>query len=84
MKKDFERQDFINRRKKLAEQLEDNSLLVLCAGSPVQRSSEEDYPFSPNRNYLYMTGLESPKQTLMIAKLGGHRIPVCRAAGPLL
>lgn len=72
MKKDFERQDFINRRKKLAEQLEDNSLLVLCAGSPVQRSSEEDYPFSPNRNYLYMTGLESPKQTLMIAKLGGQ------------
>ncbi|WP_035424657.1 aminopeptidase P family protein [Bacillus sp. UNC438CL73TsuS30] len=54
MNKDF----YVKNRNLLYEQLEDRSLLVLFAGKAPQKSADEDYRFTPNRNFLYLTGID--------------------------
>lgn len=54
MNRDF----FINNRKKAIETLEDNSIVVLFSGTAPQRSADQSYKFTVNRNFYYLTGLE--------------------------
>lgn len=56
MNKDF----YVKNRNHLYEKLEDRSLLVLFAGKAPQKSADEDYRFIPNRNFLYLTGIDEP------------------------
>ncbi|MBS4537118.1 aminopeptidase P family protein [Clostridium sp. D2Q-11] len=67
MNKDF----FINNRKKLVEDIRDNSLLVLFAGEAPRKSADENYKYIPNMNYYYMTGLNREKFILIISKIKG-------------
>ncbi|SFG72890.1 aminopeptidase P family protein [Sporolactobacillus nakayamae] len=62
---------FIRNRKKLYETLEDQSLTVLFAGEAAHQSADESYPFYPNRNFYYMTGIIEPKVIFVAAKFGG-------------
>lgn len=54
MNKDF----YEKNRNRLYENLEDHSLLVLFAGKSPQKSADENYPFVPNRNFYYITGID--------------------------
>ncbi len=60
------------RRARLAEMMEDNSVLLLYAGLPVHVSEDEYYPFEVNRQFCYLTGLTRENQALVISKLGGE------------
>src|SRR5699024_3826245 len=62
---------FSNNRRKLAEQLADDSLTVLFAGEAPTKSADESYPFVPNRNLYYMTGIDEPDVILVMKKIHG-------------
>lgn len=64
MNKEF----FVNNRKKVIETLEDNSVLVLFSGKAPQRSADQGYKYTVNRNFYYSTGLERENFALVITK----------------
>lgn len=66
MDKDF----FIGRRKKLMDEFYNNSMVVLFSGKSKHRSADQEYPFTVNRNFYYMTGLERQEFILVIQKNG--------------
>jgi Xaa-Pro aminopeptidase len=63
---------FIQNRKKLYKTLEDQSLTILFAGEPAHQSSDESYPFYPNRNFYYLTGITEPKVVFVATKFNGE------------
>jgi len=65
MKKEF----FATNRKKVMEQVEDNSIVILFAGEAPQKSADEAYQFTPNRNFYYLTGISREKMILMLTKI---------------
>jgi Xaa-Pro aminopeptidase len=65
MNKEF----FIRNRNNLLDSIKDNSVLVLFAGEAPQKSADEAYSFTPNRNFYYMTGINRDKMILMISKI---------------
>lgn len=62
---------FIANRKRLMERLEDDSVLVMFAGQPPKKSADEAYPFTPNRNFYYLTGIDEPNVILLAVKKDG-------------
>jgi Xaa-Pro aminopeptidase len=48
--------------------MQDNSLLILFAGDALPKRGDEFYPFSPKRNFYYLTGIDSPRVILTIHK----------------
>ncbi len=62
---------FIERRRKLGDKIEDNSMMILFAGQAPYKSADEVYKFTPNRNFYYMTGIDRDKIILVITKLNG-------------
>ncbi len=64
MNKEF----FQNNRNKLSNVLEDSSVVVLFAGKSIKRSADEDYQFSPNRNFYYLTGITESDDILVMTK----------------
>ncbi len=64
MNKDF----FVNKRVKIADFMTDNSLLVMFSGTAPHKSADYAYPFTPNRNFYYLTGIDKPKVVLLISK----------------
>ena len=59
---------FSNNRKKLIEALDDNSILVLFSGEAPQKSADQQYNYTANRNFYYLTGLERENFILFISK----------------
>lgn len=68
----MDKQFFIQNRTSLFEGIEDRSLVVLFAGMPPQKSADERYRFTPNKNFYYMTGIESQAAVLVMEKLGSR------------
>ncbi|MTI66646.1 MAG: aminopeptidase P family protein [Firmicutes bacterium] len=64
MNKEF----FINKRKKILDSVDDNSIVVLFSGKAPLRSADQNYRFTPNRNFYYLTGLERENFILLISK----------------
>ncbi|MBM7646994.1 Xaa-Pro aminopeptidase [Scopulibacillus daqui] len=52
---------FKNNREKLLEKVEDRSITILFAGTAPHKTADEEYHFSPNRNFYYITGIDEPK-----------------------
>ena len=67
MNKEF----FKKNREKLIEKIEDNSVIVLFAGNAPKKSGDENYPFTPNRNFYYFTGINEEGPILMLSKIKG-------------
>ncbi len=67
MNKEF----FKKNREKLMEKIEDNSVIVLFAGNAPKKSGDENYPFTPNRNFYYFTGINEEGPILMLSKIKG-------------
>ena len=59
---------FISNRKRLMERVEDNSLVILFAGNAPKKSADEAYPFTPNRNFYYLTGIDEEEHIITLRK----------------
>lgn len=66
MKKEF----YKNNREKLYGQMKENSLLLMFSGTEVRKTNDEFYPFYTDRNFLYLTGLDS-KELILFARKDG-------------
>ena len=62
---------FKNNREKLLRELKDNSLVILFAGKAKQKTADEAYPFTPNRNFYYLTGIDEQHHILLMSKIKG-------------
>ena len=67
---------YISNRERLFEHLEDNSAAVIFSGREVRKIGDENYPFTPNSNYFYLTGLDRPNQILLLVKKGTEKTSV--------
>ena len=67
MKTDF----FINNRTKFAENLEDYSSAVFFSGKAPRESADQQYSFSVDRNFFYLTGINREDMVLVINKIAG-------------
>ena len=61
----------IGNRDALAGRLENNSLLVMFSGEQKRKTSDEYYAFYTNRDFYYLTGLDSKEFVLVIQKNDG-------------
>ena len=59
------------KRHKLLEKVKDNSVIVLFAGNAPKKTADEAYPFTPNRNFYYFTGINEEGPILIISKIKG-------------
>ena len=63
-------QFYINNRKKLGEQLENDSLTIIFSGREIQMTEDANYPFFANNNFYYLTGIREPELLLLLVKNG--------------
>ncbi|MCI9216647.1 MAG: M24 family metallopeptidase [Dorea sp.] len=68
----MEPQFFKENRKAFMSCLEDESLALFFSGSPVRRTSDENYSFFADRNFVYLTGIEQKETILMMEKTDGE------------
>lgn len=59
---------FIKNREKLFSKLEQNSVVVLFAGNAPTKRGDEKYPFSPDRNFYYVSGIDKQNCILFFTK----------------
>ena len=64
MNKEF----YINNRKKLIDAIKDNFIAVIHSGNMFQDTNDEDFPFSVNRNFYYLTGINQAGVILVLVK----------------
>ena len=62
--------EFSARREELLAKLPDNTVSVLFAGVAPVASLDESYPFLPNRNFFYLSGIEQEDSVLVLIKHG--------------
>ncbi|OPJ58054.1 M24 family metallopeptidase [Clostridium oryzae] len=55
MRKEFHKEN----RQRLYKGMQKNSLLIVFSGKAKRKTGDEDYPFYTNRDFLYLTGLDS-------------------------
>lgn len=67
MKKEF----YIKNRENLLNKINDNSIVVLFAGSAPKKTADEKYKFTPNRNFYYLTGVNEENHILLMSKIKG-------------
>ena len=65
--------EFTARRRRVFEEMEDGSVLVLYAGSAKIMSADETYPFEINRNFYYLTGIEQEDAILLMSLSQGQQ-----------
>ncbi|MDU2265052.1 aminopeptidase P family protein [Clostridium celatum] len=58
-------------RENVLEKIKDNSIVVLFAGRASKKTGDESYPFTPNRNFYYLTGIKEEEHVLVMSKLNG-------------
>ena len=63
--------DWAANRARLLGSLPTDGLVILFSGAPAAKSADEDYPYAPNRNFLYVTGLDRPNQVVVLGRCGG-------------
>ena len=63
---------YVRNRQRLLECLEENSLVFLYSGlAPVKSNDQYMHPFSVNRNFYYLTGIDTQGVWLVLAKTAG-------------
>lgn len=63
---------FSKNREKLFSKIEDNSVVVLFAGNAPTKRGDEKYPFSPDRNFYYVSGIDKQNCILFFTKKKGE------------
>ncbi len=59
---------YINNRAKFAQTMEENSVMLLLSGHTFRKTGDQDYPFSVDRSFLYMTGIDQADVKLLLCK----------------
>ena len=59
---------FKNNRKKLFDNIDNSSIVILFAGKAPVKRGDENYPFTPDRNFYYMTGIDTEENIVVITK----------------
>ena len=62
---------FVKNREKLAARMEPSSMALLFAGRAPYKRGDERYPFSPDRNFYYVTGIDCEDCILLLEKTAG-------------
>ena len=62
-----------SRRKRLFDQMKDNSVAILFSGVSKVASEDELLPFVVNKNFFYLTGIQQEHSALMLIKGIGER-----------
>lgn len=63
---------FVQNRKNLYDKLPDQSVTLFFAGEAPQKSADDRYVFTPNRNFYYLTGLVKEHLILAFYKIDGN------------
>ena len=59
---------FTENRAKIAQRMENGSMLIVFSGAPQVKRGDEFYPFAAQRNFYYATGLDKPKLVFVLRK----------------
>lgn len=59
---------FISNRKKLTNKMENGDAVFLFAGKAPVKRGDENYPFTPDRNFYYLTGIDRENVIFVMAK----------------
>lgn len=62
---------YINNRARFAERMEDYSTAVFFSGKAPRESADQEYDFSVDRNFFYLTGIDREDMVLIINKIAG-------------
>ncbi|MCA9328041.1 aminopeptidase P N-terminal domain-containing protein, partial [Candidatus Saccharibacteria bacterium] len=68
------RQFFAGNRAALRAKIEADGPVVVAAHGRLQRSADTTYPFSQNRNFWYLTGIDEPDLVLVITRTTSYII----------
>ncbi|MBU3088858.1 aminopeptidase P family protein [Clostridium gasigenes] len=68
MKKEF----YVVNRSNSLNRIKDNSIVILFAGNAPKKTADEKYPFTPNRNFYYLTGVNEENHILLMRKMNGE------------
>ena len=60
---------YASRREKLIKSIKGDGTIIIFSGYAQYKSEDETYPFSVNRNFYYLTGLENESMALVIIKM---------------
>ena len=63
--------EFDVRRKKVFDQMKDNSVAIFFSGVSKIASEDEYLPFVVNKNFYYLTGIKQEHSALMLIKAIG-------------
>ena len=63
---------FINNRAKFTERMDDYSTAVFFSGKAPRESADQQYLFSVDRNFFYLTGIDREDMVLVISKIAGN------------
>ncbi|MBN2285055.1 MAG: aminopeptidase P family protein [Tissierellales bacterium] len=62
---------WIERRKKIFEKMENDSLLILFSGKPLKKSADAQHEFYTNNNFYYLANIDREDVVLLIEKKEG-------------
>lgn len=65
-------QFFKENRSHVMDMMRDNSILFMFSAKPKHRSADQEYPYSPDRNFYYLTGIDLMNYALVITKKEGN------------
>ena len=66
-------EEFSSRRAKLFEAIPTNSVALIFSGVSKIRSEDSFYPFTANRNFFYLSGINQEGSILMLVKCAGEK-----------
>ena len=66
--------NYSERRKKVWESMENNSILFLYSGKALHISADSYQHFEANRLFFYLTGIRRENMVLILDKTGEHLI----------
>lgn len=63
---------YVKNRENLMETIEDNSIVIMFAGNAPKKTADEVYPFTPNRNFYYLSGINEEEHILVMSKFNSQ------------
>jgi Xaa-Pro aminopeptidase len=59
---------FINNRKNFAKKMKKNSVAIFCTNYEMHRNGDCNFPFRPDSDFFYLTGINQEKSILVLVK----------------
>lgn len=72
MKPVIPQDEFLQRRKRVLEQLPHNVVALVAANQELTRSNDTEYPFRQNSYFHYLTGFNEPDAVLVLSTVAEH------------